>query len=203
MRQISDTPYSLVKQPVLYVVRHGATGDDDTYNSPKNPKLTEQGRKDAQEAADFFEGKSFGRILMSGYHRSVETASAIQGNVPRIKEDRLDSLDVGDVSNAKTAEEADRIVKHHVANPHKKFPGGENLKGFRDRVDSALEESIQHYFQTGKPDIAVAHHSVQHEVGRLFNGDDKSVLTKTGGVIAVYMTPKGLKAVPIFKAEKV
>lgn len=206
--EFSNIPYSLVRkdsQPVLYVVRHGATGDDDSYNSPENPHLNEEGWKDAQAAAEFLADKKVGPIITSGFYRTEETAQEIAKHIgkPVIIADGLDSWRVGDVKHMKSSEDADRVIQHHVDNPHKPIPGGESLNSLRGRVDPVLEEGVKDGVATGNPPVMIAHHSIQHEVGRLFNGDHESALTKTGGIVAVYMTPTGLRAISIFRPEKV
>lgn len=200
--------YHLVKamranEPVLYIVRHGWTGDDNSYNSPINPNLDKKGWDDAAAAAQFLKDKATGPIRTSGFKRAAETAGVVGkqiGQTP-VVDDRLDSWDVGDVANMKSEAEADRVIDHHVKNPHKVLPGGESLNQLRARVQPALMQGVEEGIRTGKPPIYIAHHSVQHEAGNLFNGDHKSALTHTGGVVAVYVTPQGLKATPIFRPE--
>src|SRR4029077_4761231 len=140
MSQFSDTPYALIrgvqtKQPILYIVRHGATGDDDSYNSPENPKLTEKGKQDAEAAAKFFSDKKIGNIYASVYRRSTETAETIgkELNKKVQPDEAIDSLDVGDVSKLPSADEADKVIKHHQANKDKQIPGGESINDFHER----------------------------------------------------------------------
>lgn len=205
--ELSNTPYSLaatVGKPVLYVVRHGCTGDDNSYNSPVNPNLDAKGWEDARAAANFLSKLRTGSLHTSGFKRSAETANVVGKAIevaPQI-DNRLDSWDVGTAANASSAEEADRIIQHHVDNPDKVIPGGESLAHLRERVTPAFMDGVQEGISTGKPPVYVAHHSVQHEVGRVFNNDKDSALTHTGGVTAVYLTPAGFKAVAIFRPEK-
>jgi broad specificity phosphatase PhoE len=209
MRQFSKTPYALIsmksRQPLLYIVRHGRTGDDDSYNSPENPPLTKEGRQDAKAAAEFLSGKKTGNLISSLYDRSKETAEII-GKVlnkqPQLDKD-IDSLDVGDVSKMATKEEADRVIQHHQANKDESIPGGESINHFHERVFPAFMNSIGNFYTSGEPDVMAAHHSVQHAAGEFFNGDKDSALTKTGGVIAVYQIgPAKFEAVPVFRPEK-
>lgn len=199
--------YSLARsigQPVLFVVRHGSTGDDDSYNSPENPHLDEKGKSDSIEAADFLTGFKTGKVVATDYHRSMETGKIIAqrlGKTDPVVDRRLDSWKIGKVADASSAAEADRMIKHHQQNPHKVIPGGESLNQLQQRVEPALLEGAVEGLQTGRPPIYSAHHSVQYETGRVFNGNKDSALTKTGGIIAVYFTPQGFKAVPIFKSE--
>lgn len=207
MREFENAPYSLArmnKEPVLYIVRHGATVDDDTYSGPTNPKLNDQGRKDAEQAAKFMAGRKTGNtIISSEMDRTRETADIlgkILGKKVQTRKD-LDSLDVGDVSKMSDKEEADRVIKHHQENPHKSIPGGESINHFDKRVEPELMDGIRIFHQTGKPPIFSVHHSVQHVAGKVFNDDKDSALTEPGGVVAVYKDSSGFRAVPIFKPE--
>lgn len=192
-------------EPVLYIVRHGSTVDDDTYSGPTNPKLNEQGRKDAQQAAEFLRGKNTGDIVSSEMDRTKETANILakllNKKVTTAKD--LDSLDVGDVSKMEDKEEADRVIHHHQNNPDEPIPGGESISQFDSRIEPELMKGIGMYYKTGMPPIFSVHHSVQHAAGKIFNGDKDSALTDPGGVIAIYKTsPGSFKAVSIFKPEQ-
>jgi broad specificity phosphatase PhoE len=193
-----------INQPVLYIVRHGWTGDDNSYNSPINPNLDKKGWDDAKAAAEYFSNKNTGSIRTSGFKRAAATAGVIANRLGKtpVMDDRLDSWDVGDVANAPSSEEADRIIAHHVQHPNKVIPGGESLAQLQARATPVLMEGVQEGLRTGKPPIYIAHHSIQHEAGRLFNGDHESALTHTGGAVAVYKTPNGFKAIPVFRPEK-
>jgi broad specificity phosphatase PhoE len=207
MRQFENTPYSMAgikKEPVLYLVRHGATVDDDTYSGPTNPKLTEQGRKEGAQAAAFLSGRKTGDIVSSEMDRAKETASIIGkilGKKTSTRKD-LDSLDVGAVSKISDKDEADRIIQHHKDNPHETIPGGESVNHFDQRVEPELMRGIESYYRTGKPPIFAVHHSIEHVAGKVFNNDMDSALTDPGGVIAIYPTESGnFEAIPIFKRE--
>jgi broad specificity phosphatase PhoE len=193
-------------QPLLYIVRHGATGTgDDQYNSPENPELSEEGIAQAEEAGKFLSDRLVGGLYTSGLKRAKESADIIGKAIHRIPmiDESIHSLDVGDVANMADNDEADRVMKHHQSNPDKPLPGGESIRHFQDRVQPALMRRIEHYYQTGVPDIDVAHHSVQHEAGNMFNGNRDSALSKPGGVVAVYQDGPGkFRAVPIFKPEE-
>ena len=204
--EFHNAPYSLAKahsEPVLYVVRHGSTVDDDTYSGPTNPPLNEQGKKDAQGAADFLQGRKTGNIISSQMDRAKETANILGQALGKKVQSTpdLDSLDVGDVSKMSDKDEADRIIHHHQENPHKAIPGGESINHFDGRIEPELMSNIGSFYKTGKPNVLSVHHSVQHTAGKVFNGDKDSALTKPGGVVAVYKTPTGFVAKPIFKPE--
>jgi broad specificity phosphatase PhoE len=205
--EFSKTPYSLAtlhrNKPVLLILRHGATGDDDTYNSPVNPPLDDEGKKQVSETADFLKQFEPDKIIASPTHRSKESADIVGkklGKEVQVNKD-IDSLDVGDVKDIKSNEEADRVIKHHQQNIHEPLPGGESVHHFQERVRPVLMDSIHSYHETGKPDIISAHHSVQHEAGQFFNGNKDSALTEPGGVVGVFQTPQGLRAKAIYKAS--
>jgi broad specificity phosphatase PhoE len=188
---------------VAYILRHGSSGDDEQYNSPVNDPLDSVGRGQAYAAAQWFKDKPVGKIVTSGLKRAKETADIIGdkiGKTPKI-DDRVDSLNVGNVKDMPSSDEADRVIKHHAENPSKKIPGGESFDDFRAEVHPALKEAVEDG-NAGDPTLVISHHSIQHEAGNLFNGDHESALSKPGGAIAVYKTDTGYKAVPVFKPEK-
>lgn len=207
MRQFENAPYSMARmsqEPVLYILRHGSTVGDDTYSGPTNPKLNAEGRKDAEGAAKFLSTRKTGDIVSSEMDRTKETADIVGKilgkKVTTIK--NLDSLDVGDVSKMKDKEEADRVIRHHQNNPHEDIPGGESINHFDGRVEPELREGINTFYKTGRPPIFSVHHSVQHVVGKVFNGDKDSALTQPGGIVAIYQREPGkFEAVPIFRRE--
>lgn len=194
-------------QPLLYIVRHGATGDDENYNSPENPNLNEAGRKDAQDLVRFFRGRKIGNVYTSAMKRATETADILtkeMGNKKPISKKSLDSLDIGHVASIADSDVADRVIHYHQKNPHIPIPGGESLAQLGTRVRPEFEEAINRFKQTGEPDVFVVHHSIQHEAGKYFNGDKDSALTEPGGVVAVYSDGRGgLMAQPIYKESDV
>jgi broad specificity phosphatase PhoE len=193
----------MTKEPILYLVRHGATLGDDTYSGPPNPPLTEQGRNDAAEVAQFFVGRKTGDIVSSELGRTQATANEIGkalGKKVQLSKG-LDSLDVGDVSKIKDKDEADKVIHHHQDNPDEPIPGGESINHFDRRIEPELMKGIGTYYKTGLPSIFSIHHSVQHTAGKIFNNDKDSALTHPGGVVAVYKDSNGFRAVPIFKPE--
>jgi broad specificity phosphatase PhoE len=191
-----------MNEPVLYIARHGASGNDDDYNSPVNPELNAQGIKEAQELAEFFKGKKVGNIYSSVMHRAAQTANILGkalGKKPIMDKD-LDALDVGNVSDLKDSDEADRTVRYHQKNSHLPFPGGESIDEIERRVRPQFKAAIKRFHQTGHPDILVAHHSIQYEAGKYFNHDKDSALTELGGALAVYPDSEGaLMAEPVYK----
>jgi glucosyl-3-phosphoglycerate phosphatase len=204
--EFKNTPYSLAQMnlgPVLYIARHGATGDDESYNGPENPDLNEHGVRNAYTLADYLSGLKTGSFISSAMNRAKQTADIVGRKLGKkvTLQPALDALDVGNVANAASKEEADKTIKHHQANPDTKIPGGESISGFRKRVRPEFIKSIKNFYKTGKPDVQFVHHSVQHEAGQYFNDDKDSALTEPGGLVAVYRTPNGYEARPIFKPE--
>lgn len=206
MNEFSKTPYRLAKMntPVLYIVRHGSTGDDEAFNSPRDPQLDSIGKKEADALAKYFSDKKVGDVISSKLHRAVDTGKIIGdkiGKTPAVNPN-IDSLNVGDVANMTSEEEADKVVKHHQDNPDETIPGGESISDFEKRTRPVFTENIQKFFQTGEPSVLVAHHSLQYEAGKTFNNDKDSAITKPGGVTAIYqVSPGKFEAIPVFKPE--
>jgi len=81
------------------------------------------------------------------------------------------------------------------------FAGGESFNDFKNRIRPLLLDGVKMAVRYGKPTLVVAHSSIVHETGSMFNDDHTSTLVKPGGVAAVYFQDGGLKAEPIFKPD--
>lgn len=179
-------------KPVFYIVRHGTAGDDDNYNSPVDSEIKPEGIREAQRLARYFADKGIGYIDSANLDRAKSTAHIIGsylGIKPRIT-DSLDSLNVGNAKNMKSAEEADALVEYHDKHPDVPIPGGESLNNLRDRIVPNFKEAEKR----DKPTVIVAHHSTQYEAGKHYNQDKHSAVTPPGGIAVVYQTPNGLRA---------
>jgi hypothetical protein len=108
---------------------------------------------------------------------------------------------LGKIPGLSSAEDAEEEVQYYVNHPDEIIPGGESLNQLGQRAEDVLIPAI-YEGDSGLPPILVSHHSIECQVGRIFNNDKDSVLTKTGGVVGIFKTSDGYLAVPIFKAEK-
>jgi len=192
---------------LLYIARHGTTelNQEGCYRGPLNPDLDGRGWHDANQLAFWFEPIELSGIFYSDKTRSRHTAEKVKkGRHPDtvfVSHHNLRALNVGDLGGQEKTPETEAIVRHHVNNPDLPFKGGESLNEFRARVRPLLINGLELALKSTKPVLIVAHSSIVHEAGQLFNGDHKSSLVLPGGVAAVYASDGKLKSEPIFKPD--
>jgi broad specificity phosphatase PhoE len=193
---------------LVYVVRHGETvlNAKDLYRGPMNPELDAKGRQQAHELADFFIPLKgiVCSLLSSDKIRSLETANVI-GEAIGLKPlttDQLEALNVGHLGGQPRTEENKAEIAAHLANPNVPIKGGESFNHFKIRVVPVIRKAMEYAIKVGHPVIIVAHSSIIHEVGTMFEGIHNAVLVKPGGVVAIYYTEdKSFHAKPIFKPD--
>lgn len=189
---------------LFYLGRHGTTelNQEDRFRGPLNIDLDEKGRQDAEELSDFFHRIKIGGITTSDRHRAMETALTVgspKGITPHV-DPNLRSWNVGYLAGQLKSEHQDEI-KHYVDNPDEQIPQGESLNQFRQRIRPMFQKAIAMRQKSGKPHLLLAHASVVREASNIFNHDPDKGLVHPGGAMAVMHTPKGIAAVPIFKAD--
>jgi phosphoserine phosphatase len=190
---------------LLYVARHGTTllNQQNCFRGPLDPDLDGQGWIDAHRLAFYFEPTELAAIFFSPKKRSRHTAMLIKGkrDIHYSGNDGLQALNVGHLGGQKKTSETEAEIKYHIEHPDEPIEGGESLNCFRCRVRPLILNGVELAVQAGKPVLIVAHSSIVHETGEMFNGDHSSTLVEPGGVAAVYIAGGQLKAEPIFKPD--
>jgi broad specificity phosphatase PhoE len=208
--EFAEAPYNLafLKTPVFYVGRHGRTelNEDDFFRGAENPKLSTEGKEDAADMASYFVSRPLKNILSSDMHRASETADIV-GETKDIEPEfysGLSSWDIGYISGLPEEPQAEAVVDYYVKHPDEVIPDGESLNAFRARVHPFFTKAQKIYETTGLAPLVVAHNSVVHEVGNVYNGDMNSALVKPGGLVAVFLTNTGsYRAYPVTKSETI
>lgn len=191
---------------LVYVARHGTTilNSNGCFRGPLDPDLDKKGWADANSLKYYFEPIELGGIFYSPKKRSRHTAMLINRGrlgIPYVGHENLQALDVGDLGGQKKTPETEAVVKYHTENPDEPFAGGESFNDFRGRVRPLLVDAVKLALRYGNPTLIVAHSSIVHETGELFNGDHSSTLVDPGGCAAVFCEDGKLKAGPIFKPD--
>ncbi len=192
---------------LLYVARHGTTilNQHNCYRGPLDPELDGQGWRDAHALSFYFEPIDISGIFYSPKKRSRHTAMLVKDKRSELpvyaEHPNLQALNVGNLGGLEKTPETEAIVQCHIDDPDLPFPGGESLNAFRNRVRPLLGHGVKMAMEYGTPVLIVAHSSIVHEIGELFNGDHSSTLVEPGGVAAVYISNGQLKAEPIFKPD--
>jgi len=190
----------------MYVVRHGTTmlNQNGCFRGPLDPDLDAEGWRDANTLKFYFEPFDLGSIFYSPKKRSRHTAMLINRarlNTPYYGNENLQALNVGHLGGMKKTPETEEEVRYHLEHPDEPFEGGESFSDFQGRVRPLLVDGVKMALKYGKPTLIVAHSSIVHETGSLFNEDHTSTLVQPGGVAAVFFQDGELKAEPIFKPD--
>ncbi len=148
---------------MIYLTRHGETewNRQKRVQGSKDSPLTAEGVLGAEKL-----GVRMGRIpldyiIASPLYRAYRTASIIAGDrqIPIIKEDALKEIHCGDFEGLPFDEIWQRypqMKQAMVEDPlHFKYPNGESLKEFYDRVQEGFKKIARDY--EGKNILIVAH----------------------------------------------
>ncbi len=172
-------------RPLVYIARHGETTlNGRHFRGSTDVSINEKGRDQAETLATFFGHVGpLAAVVSSDTRRARETTQIIDAG-PATEDPRLRALDVGNFSGQPKTKENVQAVESAIASG-RAIPGGESLAQFQARVHPALQQAVGAARTAGRPVLLVAHSSVVHEAGNLFNGDHTSALVKPGGVAVI------------------
>jgi len=180
--------------PVAYFVRHGETdmNKSDDFRGDIDVPLNHEGQKQAQQLVPFFHNVKFGESYNSSRVRTKQTIAPLMSSKGMQSETLrdLDSLDTGDFAGKPKDKENLKKMAWYQEHPDAQIPGGEKVRNFRNRVDSALLRVIEEG-QEGDPSIACIHGSVVKELSRMLHNDMHKAHVEPGGVVGVYKIPAG------------
>ena len=198
-----------MKKIVAFFIRHGETdlndppnGEKERFRGDADVLLNDTGKKQAEELVPFFNARKFSAAFHSGMQRTAQTLEPLMKakGMEAHEIEGLNSLNTGDFTGLPKTEENKKKLEHYRNNPNLRIPGGESVNEFRKRVDPRLMRIIHLGDSAGAPTVAALHGSIMKELSRLLcKGDYNAAKVDPGGVVAVYKTPDGYKAVPIFR----
>ena len=207
-----DTPKKLPKalalmstaSPIAYFVRHGETDMNaaNDFRGDLDVPLNHEGQKQAQQLVPFFHNVKFGKVYNSSRSRTKQTIAPLASSKGMQSETLrdLDSLDTGDFAGLPKDKENLKQMEWYQEHPDAQIPGGEKVRNFRDRVDSALLRVIEEG-QEGDPSLACIHGSVMKELSRMLHNDMHKAHVSPGGVVGVYKIPAGGYCAKVLLAE--
>lgn len=134
----------------IYLTRHGETewNRQFRFQGHKNSDLTDKGILAAELLADRIEEISIDYIISSPLMRAYNTAEIVKGskNIEILKNDGLKEINLGDfegLSYMDIKKENPEIIQSIENDPfNNRYPNGENLKEFYNRVIKAFKEII-------------------------------------------------------------
>src|SRR5882672_4758201 len=130
----------------VHIVRHGETqaNDTNTVRGQDPIPLNENGRQEAEKAADELKDKGVDTIVASDLKRSRETAEIIGkklGITPQYDR-RLRTWDVGD-HTGQPCETSNPILKDYAQNKQDEpVPGGESFNDFQERSFAGIRDAV-------------------------------------------------------------
>lgn len=135
----------------VYLTRHGETewNKQRRFQGSKNSELTQKGILAAELLASRIEEINLDCIVASPLKRAYHTAEIVRGNknIDIIEHDGFKEINLGDFEGmrwdeiqARHGEVINRITEDPFNN---RYPNGENLLEFYNRVEAALKEVIE------------------------------------------------------------
>jgi probable phosphoglycerate mutase len=134
----------------IYLTRHGETewNRQLKFQGHKNSDLTDKGILAAELLADRIDEIEIDYIISSPLMRAYNTAEIVKGNkdIKIIKYDGLKEINLGDfegLSYTEIKKEHSELLESIESDPlNNRYPNGENLKEFYNRVIKAFKEII-------------------------------------------------------------
>ena len=175
---------------LLYIVRHGVTTPDTqgVHGGWQDDPLNAEGKKQAERAKKYLEGKDIDNVFSSDMARSVETAKIITGQNPE-KDPALRPWDVG-VFTGKDHDLYKQQFKHYLDHPMQSIPDGESMADFADRIRRTLEKYIAFARENG-PTLLVCHSRNFSVIKRVienknqFDKPDEWDKVREGGIMTI------------------
>lgn len=153
----------------LILIRHGQSvwNAENRFTGWTDVDLSEKGVGEAEMAGDLLSEIRFDAIHTSGLIRAQRTATIIMsrnsasGEIPLIKDERLNERHYGDLQGLNKAETAEKHGPEQVHIWRRSFdippPGGESLKMNAERTIPYFEEEIIPDLKQGKNVLVSAH----------------------------------------------
>jgi broad specificity phosphatase PhoE len=151
----------------LYVVRHGAVASRDRFYGHLDVELSDEGRRQIEQAADALDDLDVAAVHCSDLSRAEESARIIaarHGLEPR-PDPAFREMNLGVLEGVPFAEARERHPELHQKRYKDmwsyRFPGGgENLQDIADRCRPALRRIVEQ----GGAQVLAAHNSVNRVV---------------------------------------
>jgi broad specificity phosphatase PhoE len=195
-----------MKKIIAFVVRHGETSlnKNNDFRGDIDVPLDADGKKQAAAIVPFFKNKKFSGIYGSTRKRVAETlAPLLKDKKAKMKPLKaLDSLNTGEFAGKPKDKDNLDELKWYREHPEETIPGGEKVANFRKRVDAKMMDLLHRGESGSKPVLIGAHGSIVKEIGRLLHHDMDHAKVEPGGIVAIYKSPSGYSAEPIFRPAK-
>ena len=174
----------------IFILRHGETelNAEGKMRGRSEVPLDERGEREVDRAAEWLKDKGIRTILTSPVDRAMESAQIVSAviGIPPLPDDRLASLDVGELQGEDAKSSAETLKKMDEDEPDAPIgESGESFNDFNNRVKEALFEALQ--ASDSGPVLLVTHDSVISAIFRLLHGEEvpPDAQIPAGGVAGV------------------
>lgn len=179
------------KSLIGYLIRHGELKNMSVWDGWGDFDLSEEGRQQAEKAAQWLSFERIGRVVSSDVPRTMHTAQYLMDtgcvSCPFMACDTsLRPWMVSDFTGKEKTPERIAEFKKYIDDPTLIIPGGESRNQLHDRVQVIWQYMLAPY--NALPTACFIHNSV---IKSLMGLDDIKDAVSPGGVIAVYMDEKG------------
>lgn len=172
---------------LVYVVRHGETdlNAKNAFRGWIDVPLDSNGKKQAQQAAEYLKGKGIRTVYCSDLIRARETAEIICKalELPEPWVDfRLRPWDVGELTGQEKNKKNKDTLDEYSDNSHWAIPGGESLDDFGDRIQPAVEYYVHEAREEGIK-LLVTHTSDCIQIDNFCRGEGADGKPEVGDVV--------------------
>lgn len=180
------------RQLIGYLIRHGELSlKENRWDGWGSFTLSEEGRQAAEKAAQWLSFVKIGRVVASDLPRTVQTADIIMDSVyvacPFLSTDPLlRAWAISDFTGKEKTPERQAQLQYYRNHPDEPIPGGESWNQLVERIQVIYQYLCSPY--NALPTVLVVHNSV---LKALMGLDETGDLVEPGGIISVYMNPKG------------
>jgi broad specificity phosphatase PhoE len=179
------------KECVGYLIRHGELTRMNIWDGWGPYNLSEEGKQQAEKAAQWLSFERIGRAISSDLPRSMRTAEALMdtGAVlcpylatdPNMRPRKVGAFE----GKEKTPERLAQFMKY-IEDPNLEIPDGESSKQLHERVQVIFQYAATPY--KGLPTCFFVHNSV---IKSLMGMDNVENAVDPGGIVAMLMDEKG------------
>lgn len=184
-----------MRRPAIYLCRHGATelNADRAFRGWMDVPLTEEGKRSAEEMANFLSYEMLGPVACHDLQRGVQTAEIICQSFDR--NPMLRPWNIG-IFAGKPKAKYQAELKRHIENPDLPIKDGETLNDFRRRWETTLSEYMAQAATSENPLVLVTSNSAMVATAELygFQADkmpEDAEIVEPGGIVALYLNSDG------------
>lgn len=174
-----------------FLIRHGELDKMNIWDSWGSYELSEEGREQAEKAAQWLSFERIGRVISSDVPRTMQTAQCLMDtgavSCPFMGTDpNLRPWFVADFTGKEKTPERIKEFMQYIEDPSLVIPGGESRNQLHERVQVIFQYLATPY--NCLPSAFFIHNSVIKSIMGL---DDVKDAVAPGGIIGVYLDEKG------------